>query len=142
MYKHRWFISLIVGIVAGMVSGLMVVPGLLDRFEAKPSTAPPYARLEFTIMDAVSQTPIEADITIRRENENGELTEPERFFTGGRITLELPVDGTSISILVEEEGYRDWELRVRPTTPKSLNDLIKLAPIGTPTVPPKDDVQG
>ncbi len=79
------------GVIVG--AGLGVIILLMQRPSASAvGETPQYARADLVIVDAVTGRPLEADVTIRRERDDGTLIEPEMFYNGQHIVLEVPAD--------------------------------------------------
>lgn len=101
-----------------------------------PTPAPPtpaYLRVVFDVVDDVTGQPVNADITIRRERLDGSQVEGEKFFTGQHLEIDIPVNPDErIFVLVEAQGYADWEVGMRAKMAGTLNAPIRLKPIATP----------
>ncbi len=107
-----------------------------------PAPTAVLATLRFDIVDEQTGQPVTADITIRRERSDGSLVEDAQFFTGQQIEIEAPVDAdTLLYILVEAEGYHDWEIAMRIKRASTLSGPIRLQPI-VPDAAPTPDQQG
>ena len=117
--------------------GLLIWPSL----SSVPASNPPYAHFDFQIIDSANGNPVEAEITIRRTTVDGSLIEPEAFYSGLHFSLDAPVDAYFTWILVEAEGYQDWELRLRPKKPGSLTGPIRLVPRDFPPETPSVDAE-
>jgi hypothetical protein len=102
---------------------------------------PGYARLVFDVVDETTGQPVTAHITIRRERPDGTLIDESETYTGTHVEIETPVDPTAyVWVLVEAEGFQDWEMRLRVSKPGTAGGPIRLRPQATPTQPP--GVQG
>ena len=109
---------------------------------APPSPTAAYATLRFDIVDEQTGQPVTADITIRRERNDGSPVEDAQFFTGQQIEIEAPVDADPLLyILVEAEGYHDWGIAMRIKQASTLSGPIRLKPIA-PDAAPTPDQQG
>ncbi len=127
----------VAGFIVGVGLGLIFVPWLIQRaFALAVPEAPKYVRADFSIVDAVTGQPLEVDITIRRERADGMLIEPEMFYNGHHIALEVPVDGYRTWLLVEKPGYKDWERELVPDTLITVSVHIRLVPLSKRAVPP------
>jgi len=103
-----------------------------------PTTVAPivqYATFSYDVIDAVTSHPVEAQVTIRRERLDGSLIDELPTYTGQHIEMDVPVDSSAkIFILVEAEGYEDWERAIVVEKPSKVSGPIRLSPL--PTITP------
>jgi len=99
-----------------------------------PAPTLAYLRIVFDIVDESTGQPVTAEITIRRERvSDGSQVEAEKFFTGQHLEIETPIDpDVRLFVLVEAQGYADWEVGIRTNKGGTLTAPIRLKPIATP----------
>ncbi len=95
---------------------------------APPTPAPPASSaahmtlLAVTIMDENTNQPVRGDVTLWRSNDD----DPLMLSDVQETRLEIPAGQRSI-LLVEAEGFRDWELSLSPREGvKALSGPVRL----------------
>lgn len=128
-WAARWLTFLL-----GMALGAGLAYGIYARVFPPDPPAPivPGAKLELTIWDAETSHPVTATITFRRETPTGEPIPPldGDTYEAQHIFVDVPVDGNVLWLLVEAEGYHDWELALQMKKPGQVVQApIRLKPL-------------